>query len=164
MYYTIGDNVSGLELRSDSEDENGDSTLEDQVQEAMGQLPLQSPSSPLSEPSSVPVNHDKNEDDIQRDFFLKGCGCLNHCDMLFSRQHVDKMRSSCFELNVSELDSIILGQLSAFGSVYSSVGISSRHSPKEREKPRFLYQHQGEKICHNMLFFYTLLGQREGGI
>ena len=69
MYYTIGDNVSGLELRSDSEDENGDSTLEDHVQEAMQQLPFQFPSSPLS---SVPVNQsvaDKNEDNIQKEFF-----------------------------------------------------------------------------------------------
>ena len=62
--------------------------------------------------------------------------------MLFSRQQVNEMRSSCFELNGSELDSIILGQLSAFGSVCSSVGISSRHSPKEREKSDLCWQCQ----------------------
>ena len=67
--------MSGLELKYDSEDENCNSTLEDQVQEAMEQLPLQSHYSPLSEPSSVPVNQsvaDKNEDNIQRVFFLTG--------------------------------------------------------------------------------------------
>ena len=64
--------MSGLEPRSDSEDENGLSTLEDQVHEVMRQVPLQSHSSPLSDSANAPLDQtvtDKNEEKIQRKLF-----------------------------------------------------------------------------------------------
>ena len=80
--------------------------------------------------------------------------------MLLSRQHVEEMRSSCFEMNGSELDSIILGQLSAFDSVCSSVGISSRHSSKEREDIDFCIIIRGKKIVTTCSFFSHTIGAK----
>lgn len=156
--------MSGLESMSDSEVENDVHTLEDQVQEVMGQFPRQSQPSSSSGSLCVPIEPtvaDKNEKDKQTEFFLKGCGCEKHCDILFSPQHVNEIRSSCLELNTSDLDSVILGQLSAFGSTRNCVGITTRHAPKERDRTRFFYHHQGEKICSNMFFFlHTIGGKR----
>ena len=68
------------------------------------------------------------------EFTSTGCGCIKKCASQFSLDHFRDTRAQCFDLSHTELDMVILGQLSAFTNTTNKVVVESGHLEKDRVK------------------------------
>ncbi len=95
-------------------------------------------------------------------FLEKGCGCLGKCSERFSPNDVLQLRSDCRELTRTELDLVILGQLSASMSVIGGlVGRKHKHLDTPRVRSHIAYAHQGLPICSSMFRFLHTVGKKK---
>ena len=57
---------------------------------------------------------DVKEEDRVKQFLINGCECSMKCTSKFTQQHFQLMRSNAVELNRTELDMTVMGQVMAF--------------------------------------------------
>ncbi len=74
---------------------------------------------------------DEREYEVITHFLTSGCKCPTNCSSKFSRQHYERLRCQCAELNHEVLDMVIMGQLMAFSRPEHKV---------------YHYLHIGEKV------------------
>ena len=89
--------------------------------------------------NDIPTPQDSTTEDSTLDAFLtEGCKCRlaanGQCCSLFPREHYTSMRNNCAEMNRTELDMAVLGQLSAFTNSSSNTVTTSYHSSKSRKR------------------------------
>ena len=103
--------TGGSEESDDLEDFR-ELTKDEQVQEAMTQLPT------VSSVDYDVRDVDTQEDDLVTKFMTSGYGCSQfngkEGSIQFTNEHVSQARGRCLELSHNELDMVILGQLQAF--------------------------------------------------
>ena len=82
-------------------------------------------------------------------FLEKGCGCKRNagksCYTAFSREHYEGVRMQCAELNRSELDLVLLGQISALLTNKKDTNAHRPSTPRQRSSMAFY--HAGVRIC-----------------
>ena len=112
----IGEQGVITDLETDEEDVDDDLTFDQQVDEALSQLPqLERDDLNLI---CEPTESDELETDMVRHFMTTGCGCQwfngRQCSLQFTTEHILEVRSSCLELSRSELETknFIRGSLS----------------------------------------------------
>ena len=118
---TPGDNP---EDESDKEDET---THEQQVQEALQNVPSIHGIEIELRPCDV------NEEELVAQFVATGCSCAKRCSSQFSKEYIQSMRAQCFDLSRNELDMVLLGQLIASTNTSNKVVQESHNLEKERE-------------------------------
>ena len=94
----------------------------------------------------VPVQKrtiDEKEEKPINTFLNEGCGCHlvkgEPCFRLFSKQHYESMRNSCFELDQDALDFLLIGQIMATSG-------SEEGAAKDRSGHKGFY-HLSKKVC-----------------
>ena len=111
---------------------------------------------------------DALEDEAVSHFMTSGCGCTKAkgkpCCEHFSQEYVTSRRQSCAELNHTELDMAILGQIAACSNISSRVSTGTlstgrdRHKEADREKGYTAFMHQGKPICQKTFLFLHGIG------
>ena len=175
LWFLIVGNASANNVtisESTIETESEELTTEQLVEEALGNIINSHSTTPdlpptvgqVAPPTTIPaevMSSDLMEDEIQSDFISVGCGCHQQCHTKFDPQYIKQFRLSCLELARGELDSVILGQLSAFSNTTDFVATDSRHALKHRERSSTTYYHQGKTVCASLFFFiHTVGGKR----
>ena len=92
------------------------------------------------------------------------CGCKKGirskpCSSQFSTDHVMSVRASCSELTRSELDMVVMGQMTAGMNDDTTTNSVSRHRAKVRQRVAITFHHQGKQICERMFRFLHTLGE-----
>ena len=104
---------------------------------------------------------DVKEEDRVKQFLINGCECSMKCTSNFTQQHFQLMRSNAMELNRTELDMTVMGQVMAFTHCRKATINSTkhRHQIKMREKNTTTYHHQGVKVCRKTFLFLHNIGE-----
>ena len=120
----------------------------------------------LSESLTIkPLPSDVDEHKTVTDFMSGGCGCKKghggkQCCIQFSTEYVAAIRNSCAKLSSSELDMVILGQLSAFTNKSESVVTTSGHAAHKHEEQYTSLSHQTKPVCIKMFRIMHGIGER----
>lgn len=123
------------------------------------------PVPPLQPPPSQPLliqpvrNLDDEENDLVKEFQQKGCGCVAECSKKYSISDLLTFRGDCRELTRTELDLVIMGQLTACMRVDNSVGRTHKHKETSRVRGHISYTHQGWNICASTFRFLHTVGK-----
>ena len=104
---------------------------------------------------------DVKEEDRLKQFLINGCECSMKCTSKFTQQHFQLMRSNAMELNRTELDMTVMGQVMAFTHCSKATinFTKHRHQIKRREKNTTTYHHQGVKVCRKTFLFLHNIGE-----
>ena len=96
-----------------------------------------------------------------KEFCSRGCGCAMACTLKFSLQHIELTRANAAQLSRGELDMAIMGQVMAFTSCSQATLNSTRHrhKPKQRQKNRMVFYHNGYQVCRNTFLFLHNIGK-----
>ena len=126
-----------------------------------GEGPL---ASGLSREVEVPTEQraiDLAEVSTVKEFCSRGCGCAMACTSKFSLQHIELTRANAAQLSRGELDMAIMGQVMAFTSCSQATLNSTRHrhKPKQRQKNRMVFDHNGYQVCRNTFLFLHKIGK-----
>ena len=126
-----------------------------------GEGPL---ASGLSREVEVPTEQraiDLAEVSTVKEFCSRGCGCEMACTSKFSLQHIELTRANAAQLSRGELDMAIMGQVMAFTSCSQATLNSTRHrhKPKQRQKNRMVFYHNGYQVCRNTFLFLHKIGK-----
>ena len=96
-------------------------------------------------------------------FVSSGCGCAlqsgKSCSGHFGFDHYLEFRGQCRELTRSELDLVLLGQLSAFlfSTEQTARSTTYRHPSEGRQHSYTIFWHRGHKVCRRtFLFLHTV--------
>lgn len=112
---------------TDDEQEQEELDTDEQVAEAMRLYTSQSVEVEAS-------SHDIKERESVDQFVAVGCGCTKWkgkpCSAQFSKEYIERYRNSCLEISHSELDMVIMGQLSAFTNT-GQIVVQSCHPEAE---------------------------------
>lgn len=140
-----------------------DSLTEEEVETSQ---PLLHNTSPVLEVQPNTLHLEREESASVQRFLTNGCGCDladGPCSSTFSVESVESYRGQCSELTRTELDMVILGQLSAFTNT-SSLTLHStkhRHGPTNRQRSYMPFWHGGRRVCRKMfLFLHTISRKR----
>ena len=125
-----------MEHSTEESDDDGEGpSTEQQVQEALNNIPF------VQDVVVEPRPCDVDEEQVVAQFTTTGCQCNKKCSTQFSSQYILEARAHCFDLSHGELDMVILGQLFASTNKSVSVAVESRHTEKERQKGHTTYYH-----------------------
>ena len=96
-----------------------------------------------------------------KEFCSRGCGCAMACTLKFSFQHLELTRANAAQLSRGELDMAIMGQVMAFTSCSQTTLNSTRHrhKPKQRQKNKMVFYHNGYQVCRNTFLFLHNIGK-----
>ena len=89
-----------------------------------------------------------------------GCGCSLNCSSNFSLKHYLSTRSDAQQMQRSELDMVLMGQVMAF-TYCNEVPQNStqyRHQLKKRERNKSTFYHNGLRICKKTFLFLHDVG------
>ncbi len=153
---------------SDDEDYDG-LGLSDKV---LARIPPPTPAIPSATPSTPartrrvllpnPMDLNETEDDEVKRFMGTTCGCKLYggkpCSEHFKLTHITEIRMSAMDLSHSELDMVILGQISACSNQSEDVVVESRHVATGRKHCYSSYIHQGKPVCPRMFRFLHAVG------
>ena len=102
-------------------------------------------------PTEIAVADVDYDADIES-FVDNDCGCTLHngqaCSTRFAYSHIKRVRYAAMELNRSELDLIVIGQLAATVSIHDS----------KRSYTSFL--HSGQRVCKKTFLFLHGIGEK----
>ena len=144
-----------MEHSTEESDDDGEGpSTEQQVQEALNNIPF------VQDVVVEPRPCDVDEEQVVAQFTTTGCQCNKKCSTQFSSQYILEARAHCFDLSHGELDMVILGQLFASTNKSVSVAVESRHTEKERQKGHTTYYHAGKAVCIKTFRFLHTVGEK----
>ena len=96
-----------------------------------------------------------------KEFCSRGCGCAMACTLKFSLQHIELTRANAAQLSRGELDMAIMGQIMAFTSCSQATLNSTRHrhKPKQRQKNRMVFYHNGIRCAGRIPFCFSTISE-----
>ena len=103
---------------------------------------------------------DMEEEDKVTHFCSNGCSCSMKCSFQFSAEHIRLLRANVAQLDRSQVDMMVMGQVMAFTNCSKTPLHSSkhRHRYKEREKTSTVFYHQGLRVCRKTFLFLHNIG------
>ena len=109
-----------------------------------------------------PQFRDIDHQDVEKveDFRRNGCGCSLNCSSNFSLKHYLSTRSDAQQMQRSDLDMVLMGQVMAF-TYCNEVPQNStqyRHQLKKRERNKSTFYHNGLRICKKTFLFLHDVG------
>ena len=102
--------------------------------------------------TQAPTCSNANEDEELNRFLEEGCGCQvlrgRPCFRLFSKEHYEKVRLECRELERNQLDLVILGQImGGLNDQQETTAQKYGHGHQERSRASMTFTHRGQRIC-----------------